>query len=146
MKADQEDVKQYADIINLPRHISDHRNHMPIKDRAAQFSPFAAVVGYDAAIKEAARQTDQKIELTEAEITLLDDRLRLIEDQLSHKHVIEIVFFQPDDLKSGGAYRSKVGSVKSIDGYERQVTMMDGVIIPVEEILEIKGKMFFGWQ
>ncbi len=145
MKADQEDVKQYADIINLPRHISDHRNHMPIKDRAAQFSPFAAVVGYDAAIKEAARLTDHKINLTEAEITLIDDRLRLIEDQLSHKPVIEIVFFQPDASKAGGAYRSEAGIVKSIDGYEHQVTMMDGTSIPIEEILEIKGDIFVGW-
>lgn len=142
MKDDPKDKKTYDDIINLQHHVSSRRAHMSILNRAAQFSPFAALNGYDSAIKETARLTDQKVELTEAAKTILDEKLRIIEEQLSGQLEIEIVFFQPDELKAGGAFISIMGPVKKIDVYERTVVMQDGTRINVEEIVDIRGEMF----
>jgi len=142
MKEDNKDKHQYDDIINLQRHVSGNREHMSVFDRAAQFSPFAAVVGYDGAIKETARLTDHRIELDEAEKTILDEKLRIVQEQLSRQQEIEIVFFRPDEMKSGGAYFSMIGTVKKIEGYEHAVVMQNGTRIPIEEIVNITGEMF----
>jgi len=136
------EVYPYDDIINLERHISSHRKHMPIKDRAAQFSPFAALTGFDIAIKEAARLTNERIELDETEKSRLDDKLRIIQEQLSRRQVVEVVFFRPDEQKAGGTYISVSDYVKKIDGYERVVIMQDGTRIQIEEIIDITGGMF----
>jgi len=142
MKQDNKDKHQYDDIINLQRHVSGNREHMSVFDRAAQFSPFAAVVGYDGAIKETARLTDHRIELDEAEKTILDEKLRIVQEQLNRQQEIEIVFFRPDEMKSGGAYISMIGTVKKIEGYEHAVVMQNGTRIPIEEIVNITGEMF----
>jgi len=142
MKEDNNDEHQYDDIINLQHHVSSKREHMSVLDRAAQFSPFAAVVGYDGAIKETARLTDQRIELDEATKTILDEKLRIVREQLSSQQEIELVFFRPDEMKTGGAYISMIGTVKKIEGYERAVVMLDGTRIPIEEIIDITGEMF----
>jgi len=142
MKEDNKDKHQYDDIINLQHHVSSNREHMSILDRAAQFSPFAAVVGYDGAIKETARLTDHRIELDEAEKTILDEKLRIVQEQLSKQQQIEFVFFRPDEMKAGGSYICVTGTVKKIEGYERTVVMQDGTRIPIEEIVDITGEMF----
>jgi len=142
MKEDNKDKHQYDDIINLQHYVSSNREHMSVLDRAAQFSPFAAVVGYDGAIKETARLTDHRIELDEAEKTILDEKLRIVQEQLSRQQEIELVFFRPDEMKSGGAYILVRGTVKKIEGYERAVVMQDGTRIPIDEIVNITGEMF----
>ena len=142
MEEDNKDKHQYDDIINLQHHVSSNRVHMSILDRAAQFSPFAALTGFGGAIKETARLTDQRIELGEAARTILDDKLRIVQEQLSRQQEIEIVFFRPDEMKAGGANISIMGTVKKIEGYERVVVMQDGTRIPIEEILDITGEMF----
>jgi len=142
MKEDNKDKHQYDDIINLQHHVSGNREHMSVLDRAAQFAPFAAVVGYDGAIKETARLTDHRIELDEAEKTILDEKLRIVQEQLGRKKEIEFVFFRPDAVKTGGAYICVRGIVKKIDGYERAVIMQDGTRIPIDEIVDITGEMF----
>ena len=71
-------MKGYEDIINLPHHVSPTRPQMPMSDRAAQFAPFAALTGYDAAIKETGRQTDVRIELDEEALTALDMKYQLL--------------------------------------------------------------------
>ena len=142
MKEDNKDKYQYDDIIKLPHHVSSHRAHMLILDRAAQFSPFAAVTGFDRAIEETARLTDKRIELDEATKTILDEKLRIVREQLSSQQEIELVFFRPDEMKTGGAYISMIGTVKKIEGYERAVVMLDGTRIPIEEIIDITGEMF----
>lgn len=144
MKEDNKDKHPYDDIINLPHHVSSNREHMSILDRAAQFSPFAALTGYNGAIIETARLTDQRIELDEAEKNILDEKLRIMQEQLSRQQEIEIVFFRPDEMKVGGAYISLVGTVKKVEIYERAVVMQDGTWIPIEEIVDITGKMFEG--
>lgn len=142
MIEDNKDKHPYDDILHLQRHISNNREHMSALDRAAQFAPFAALTGFDRAIKETARLTDQRIELDEAAKVILDERLRIVQEQLNRKQEIEFVFFQPDEMKAGGAYISVRGTVKKIDGYERAVVMQDGTRIPIEEIVDITGEIF----
>ena len=142
MKEDNKDKHNYDDIINLQHHVSSNREHMSILDRAAQFSPFAALTGFDGAIKETARLTDLRIELDEAEKIILDEKLRIVQEQLSKQQQIEFVFFRPDEMKAGGSYICVTGTVKKIEGYERTVVMQDGTRIPIEEIVDITGEMF----
>lgn len=138
-----EDTKhKYDDIINLPHHTSSKHPHMATIDRAAQFSPFAALTGYDAAVQETARLTEKRIELDEYEKAALDERLRLIQENLRKAPEVTITFFKPDDRKSGGAYLSATGYVKKIDTYEKCVVMSDAQKIPIEEILRIEGELF----
>lgn len=132
--------QDYDDIIDLPHHTSPKRIRMPMIDRAAQFSPFAALTGYDAAVKETARLTDVRIELDESVKAVLDEQLRLIEENLDTLPEITITYFQPDDKKAGGAYVSVTGKVKKIDDYEKCIVMSDKQKIPIEEILQMEGE------
>ena len=132
----------YEDIINLPHHVSENRNHMSLADRAAQFSPFAALTGYDSAIKETARLTDKRIELDETEKYILDEKLRLLQEQLSSGPEIELTFFATDEKKDGGAYHSLVGIVTKIDRLNRRLIMQDGIPIEIDEIIDISGELF----
>ena len=135
-------TNEYDDIINLPHHVSKTRPHMKAIDRAAQFSPFAALTGYDAAVKETARLTDERIELSEDMKNALSDRLQIIEDRIKEHPEIAITYFQPDARKKGGAYLTVTGFVKKIDEFERVVVMTDGTAIPIDEIISIEGQIF----
>ncbi|MCD8005221.1 MAG: hypothetical protein LUE91_06155, partial [Oscillospiraceae bacterium] len=94
----------YSDIINLPHHVSATRPHMSMHDRAAQFSPFAALTGYDAAVKETARLTDQRAELDDDMKEKLSERINLLQENLAAAPAVEITYFIPDERKEGGAY------------------------------------------
>ncbi len=113
---------------------------MPIADRAAIFSPFAAFVSHGAAIEETARLTDQRIELTEEEKALLDEKLRLMETS----RVGALTWFLPDERKDGGAYVAAAGTVKEIDHMARQVIHPDRTAIPIEDILAIEIQALLG--
>lgn len=130
-------TKTYDDIIHLPHHVSAIHPHMAAIDRAAQFSPFAALTGYDAAIKETARLTDKRMELDESMKDALSNNLQMIADRLKEHPEIAITYFQPDAKKNGGAYVTVINTVKKIDVYERIVVMTDGIVIPVDEIISI---------
>lgn len=130
-------TKTYDDIIHLPHHVSTTHPHMAAIDRAAQFSPFAALTGYDAAIKETARLTDKRVELDEAMKEALSNKLQMVADRLKERPEIAITYFQPDGKKNGGAYVTVINTVKKIDVYERIVVMTDGKVIPVDEIVSI---------
>ncbi|MCK8061474.1 MULTISPECIES: hypothetical protein [unclassified Fusibacter] len=132
-----DELKKYEDIIDLPRHVSPKRPQMPVADRAAQFAPFAAVVGHESAIKEAARLTDEKRDLDEMEKTIINDRLREIDERLPNAVEVEITYFQTDALKEGGKYLVKPGTVKKIDVYQREVQLVDGTNIPIEDLLRV---------
>ena len=132
----------YDDIIDLPRHISKTRPKMDLIDRAAQFSPFAALTGYEAAIKETARITEERVELDEYVLGALSNRLQIIADRITERPEISITHFQPDSKKTGGSYRTTVGKVKQINDYERIVVMEDGTKIPIEEIVKLDGEVF----
>jgi len=130
------------DIINLPHHTSASRPHMSAHDRAAQFSPFAALTGYDSAITETARITDKRAELDEYTKADLNGKLCMIQEQMDEQPEISIIYFQRDNKKSGGAYITTTGCVKKIDEYERTVVMRDATRIPIEDIYAIEGEMF----
>lgn len=132
----------YEDIINLPHHVSTKRPQMPLKDRAAQFAPFAALTGHDEAIKETARLTDERIELDESTLAILNDKIQIILDNLDIEPEITVTYFKPDDKKSGGIYIDHTGVVKRIDDFEKNVIFTDKVIIPIEDILDIQGTVF----
>lgn len=142
MVKNNNDKHSYDDIINLQHHVSTYHEHMSIFDRAAQFSPFAALTGYDGAIKETARLTDHRIELDEAAKSILDEKLRIVQEQLSRQQEVEFVFFRPDELKTGGAYISVRGIVRKIDKYERVLVLQDGTRISIEDIADITGEIF----
>ena len=125
----------YDDIIHLPHPTSARHPRMPMIERAAQFSPFAALVGHGAAIEETARLTDRKIELTEDEKTLLDEKLRLL---LETGGEGVFTYYLPDERKDGGAYITAEGAVKRIDPLEGRVVLKNGTAIHIEDILEIE--------
>jgi hypothetical protein len=135
-------TRVYDDIINLPHHVSTTRPHMTAIDRAAQFSPFAALAGYDAAINETARLTDEKLELDDCMKDALSVRLQAIADRIEEHPEIAITYFQPDAKKNGGSYVTAISTVKKIDEYERVVVMTDGTAIPIDEIISIDGQIF----
>lgn len=134
----------YDDILHLPHHVSEKHPRMSRLDRAAQFSPFAALTGYEAAVKETARLTDQRIELDESEKGAIDQRLTLVQERLPDPIKVTITYFVPDKKKVGGAYVNVSGTVKKIDDYERMVILRDGTSIPIEDILHINGELFDG--
>ena len=127
----------YDDIIHLPHHRSKKHAPMPLIDRAAQFSPFAALTGHDAAIKETARLTDRKIELDEYEIAVLDEKLQKIKEQLKVYPEVTLTYFQPDIRKDGGEYVTVTERVKKIDEYAKAMVMEDDTRILIEDIIEI---------
>lgn len=125
----------YTDIIDLPHHVSKRHPQMPMEKRAAQFSPFAAMVGHDAAIRETARLTEERIELSEEEIAIIDGQLRILQEHIKEQPEITVTYFQPDEKKSGGAYVTVTGSAKRIDEVGRVICMRDGLMIPIKEIV-----------
>lgn len=130
-------MTNYDDIINLSHHRSKKHPHMPLIDRAAQFSPFAALTGHDAAIKETARLTDRKIELDEYEIAVLDEKLQQVRLQLKSCPEITVTYFKPDERKHGGEYVTITGNVKKMDVYTKCFIMNDGTRILIEDIIEL---------
>ena len=139
---DNQETHRYDDIINLPHPTSKTHPRMPMYNRAAQFSPFAALTGHEAAIAETARRTDKKHQLSEDTIAELNKKLNLIAATLGTKHSITISYFVPDLKKSGGSYVTCTGVVRKIDTYARALIMEDNTIIEVEQISDIQGKMF----
>lgn len=132
---------KYDDIINVPRHISRRHKQMPLSDRAAQFSPFSALSGYGDAVKETARQTDERIYLSEDAKAIINDKIRIL-SETSNSKPVSITHFVPDDKKTGGQYITDTGTVKKIDGYNKVIKMNNGAIIAFKDILDIDGQVF----
>ena len=133
---------RYDDIIHLPHHVSKTRPQMSMMDRAAQFSPFAALTGYDAAIKETGRLTDEKIELGEETKAVLDRKQCYLSNMISVQPEITVTYFLPDERKSGGTYLSVTGKLKRIDEYERMMILTDGKKIPLDDIMDIESNLY----
>ena len=134
----------YAYIITLPHHISKVHPQMSMAQRAAQFSPFAALVGYEDVIDETARQTDSKRELDETGKAELDRKLCVIESHLAEKPVVEIEYFVPDKTKAGGEYVFKSGEVVKIQPVQKKLVLSDGTVIRIDDIADISGELFAG--
>ncbi|MBO5882962.1 MAG: hypothetical protein J6Q78_00975 [Clostridia bacterium] len=132
----------YDDIIDRKRPVSRRADKMSISDRAAQFSPFAALSGYEEAVEETARLTDEKKTLTDEAVAVLNAKLQTVLRYLDKSPKLKICYFIPDDRKSGGEYVTVRGVIKRIDDYEGCLFMADGLIIPLGQIREIEGKIF----
>ena len=133
MRYEAED--KYADIINLPHHVSRKHPQMSMADRAAQFSPFAALTGHDAAIAEAARLTDERPILDESVKQEISDLLQLA--ATDSNQVLNIVYFVPDARKTGGAYMEITGRVKKLIPHEGLIIMEDDTRVKVENVVKV---------
>lgn len=133
---------KYDVIISLPHHESKRHPKMPALDRAAQFLPFSALNGHDAAVRETARLTENRAELDETRKEELDLRLQLLREQLVQKPQVSITYFVPDAGKAGGAYFTITGTLQKIDETRHQVIMENGTVIPVNDIYEIQSTVF----
>lgn len=128
---------KYDDIIALPRPKSAHEP-MPMSDRAAQFSPFAALTGYEDAIGETARLTDARVELGESAVEELERKLTDLAAHISERPEISVTYFVPDGRKSGGVYVTRTGALKRIDELERALVFADGARIAVGDIISVE--------
>ena len=142
MENKNSDIHRYDDIIQLPHYVSKTHPQMPVSDRAAQFAPFAALTGHDAAIREMARLTEEKVELDENAKMIIDEKLRFVQETLSDRPKVTVTYFKPDEKKAGGKYITVSGSVRKIDMYKRLIIMMDDISIPFEDIYDIEGEIF----
>lgn len=144
----------YGDIINLPHHQSASRKHMSQYDRAAQFSSYKALSGYEDMVIEEARLTGSEIELSEIDMEMLNQKVRLLADMLAagnHPH-ITLTYFKPDEFKAGGEYVTVSGFIKKIDDVERIIVLYGSdniedktippIEIPIEKVISIEGEMF----
>lgn len=128
---------KYDDIIGLPHPISAKHPQMALEDRAAQFSPFAALTGYDAAISETQRLTEARRELDENQKASLDEKMAILLERLDERPVVRITYFQADDKKDGGAYRTIEGVIRKVNEYEKLLQMEDGTQIPIQDVTEL---------
>lgn len=129
---------KYDDIIHLPHPVSSRRGRMSMIDRAAQFSPFAALTGYEDAIEETGRLTDRPVELDEDGKAMLNEKLRLVTQALPCSPRVTVTYFLPDTRKAGGAYVSVTGKIKKVDEYGQTLLMEDGTVIAFHRIYGIE--------
>ena len=133
--------RNYNDIIGLPHPEPQTHPRMSLHDRAAQFSPFAALTGHSAAIAETGRLTDSRVILDEYEMARVDDALQKLQELLPQKPVASITYFVPDERKNGGSYQTVTGEVKRIDAVTGVIQMTDRREIPIEDVFSIKIKI-----
>ena len=146
--------EKYMDIIGLPHHKAVNRKPMSLYDRAYQFAPFAALVGYDEMITEEARLTDSETTLTEGDIEVLNRKLSLILEMVEEKQhpEITVVYFEPDVRKDGGSFLQAQGAVKAIDHVEGRLIfyaangISDGQVIPLSRVRRIQGESVDFWD
>lgn len=127
----------YDDIINHPHHVSSKRPQMHMEERAAQFSPFAALTGYNDAIRETGRLTDDKTELDEDTQEEINRKLQFLAQHIGEKKKVRITYFEPDSKKTGGKYIKIACVVRKIDGYGKQIILSDGKRIPIDDLFDI---------
>ena len=130
--------RNYDDIINLPRHVSDKHPHMSIHDRAAQFAPFAALTGHSEAVSETARYVDEKIDLGEDAIKEIQDALNYIQEHISQSPQVTITYFVADNRKRGGRYVTETVKIKYVDNLKQNIRFDNGVCVKFENIFDIK--------
>ena len=137
-------MRDYSDIINIPYRKSLRKQRMTNIERAAQFSSFAALTGYEDAVEETARLTDDMYELSDTVLEVLNRKLQIINEHLKERHQISITYFVPDERKEGGAYQTIKGTVKKIDDYTRDIITHEGTHIPIDTVVDIDGEIFNG--
>lgn len=138
----EKETHKYDDIINLPHHVSAKHPQMALLDRAAQFSPFAALTGHEDSIRETARRTEEFLELEEDKKEQLDEKIHVLQENLCKKPEIIVTYFVPDEKKDGGAYVTHRGRIRKIDTYRHRLLFEDGTDVGMQYIFEIDGEMF----
>ena len=131
----------YDDMIDMPHHVSSVHPQMRMEERAAQFSPFAALTGYGAVIKETARQTVPKLELSENSQEDIKRQLDHLAEHIDDQPEVSITYFQADQKKEGGAYVTAAGTIKRLDDVEGILKLEDGTCIKIEDIIKIQSPM-----
>lgn len=131
-------MSRYDDIIHLPHHISEKRASMSLRDRAAQFSPFAALTGYDGVIAEAGRLTERCVELDESSIQQLNEILKRILARIDCQPTVTVTWFQPDARKDGGRYETKTGAVKKLDTVQQCLQFADRTVVDLSCITALQ--------
>lgn len=137
---------KYDDIINMPHHVSKKHPQMSLYARSAQFAPFAALTGYEEAVKETARETENELDIDDELKAILDDKLQLIIEQKDNKPEVSITYFVKDKKKQGGAYITKTGIVKKIDSYNQILSLADNTEIPIKDIIDISGEFLLHFK
>ena len=136
------DLHDYSDILSLPYPTPTDRPRMSLIDRAAQFSPFAALTGYEGEVLETARQTTERIELSEDARELLDRKQQLLLRHLEEHPLLTVTYFLPDLKKAGGIYQTVTGNLLRIEEYEELLIFTDGREIPVREVTDLDSPLF----
>ena len=132
---------KYDHIKNLPHHVSKKHPQLSRDSYAAQFSPFAALTGYEEIVAETARVTNEKMELDDDTKLRISNRLNVVFDHLDEEPVISITYFQPDKKKAGGEYVTVTGTVKTFDEIDRFILMTDGKKIPADDLFDVRGEI-----
>ncbi len=133
---------KYDDLLRLPHPVSKSHPPMPLMDRAAQFSPFAALTGYEDVLREAARLTDEKIDLGDADAETLNARAALLLERLAEHPEVTVTYFVPDERKAGGRYVSATGRIQKFRVAEQEIELEDGQTIPLHQILSLESDLF----
>lgn len=134
----QKSGNPYEDILELPHPVSKTHPQMPRRDRAAQFAPFAALTGYEEAVREAARLTEEKMILDEDSKEQLDWKLRCLQEKVKEKPTITVMYFLKDEKKKGGKYVTVADVLKKIDSYTHQFVLENGEEIPLEDMVSLE--------
>ena len=134
-------MNKYDDIINLPHYESKTRKRMSLEARSAQFAPFAALTGYDDKVKETARRTDKRIELSDEEYNIINTKLQIIKEHIKEQPEINFVIFVKDKLKDGGKYEEVNGKVRVIDEVNEEIILVDKRKILLKNIYDINGEI-----
>lgn len=134
-------MNNYDDIINLNRPISKHK-HLGIDSRSDQFAPFAALVGYDDAVKETARLTDKRIEIDDGLKEMINSKLNYLNEHIKDNYEVIVTYFIKDTKKNGGKYINKTGVIKRIDSVNKIIKFSDNSIIKMNDIININSDIF----
>ena len=141
-----DDPHRYDDMLDMPHHVSPTRPKMSLQDRAAQFAPFAALTGFGAAITEADRMPERRIDLGEAETAELAEKLRILEAKEAEHPEGSVTYFIPDARKEGGRYETAEGRVKRVRPVEYTLTFTDGRTFDIDNIIMLDGPAFDGLE
>lgn len=133
---------KYDDIINLEHHKSKKRQSITLYARSSQFAPFDALIGYEEAIIETAREVRKRVDIDEELRNILNRKIKILSDQIKKKHEIIFTYFVPDLTKDGGAYINVTGIIKKIDIVNQIIILEDKTEIPINEIIDISGEIF----
>lgn len=132
----------YDDIINLSHHVSKKHPPMSLYARSAQFAPFAALTGYEDAVRETARETNERIEIDDELKLILDGKIQILLEKIKVKPEVTFTYFIPDLRKDGGSYVTVEGIIKKIDMFEQKIYLADNTEIPINEVIDISSDIF----